>query len=357
MNNKELFYFTATCLTTSLESENNKYVKNQLESNSINWDSVLKICTSNLVLPAFFCNMKRSGLLTFLPEDLVNYMNYITSINRSRNHQIIKQARQLNDLLLSNNIKPVFLKGTGNLLAGIYKDVGERMVGDIDFIISKKDYSKSIKILRNYGYYDQYDYHMPHFRHYRRLIKDDNIAAVEIHKELIIEKFSNEFNYELINKDTQKIGGVAVLSYSDKLNLSIISNQINDNAIYFNMISLRNAYDVYLLSKKTSAIDAIKKLHKLKNHLNCFLSVCYEIFNNLTSLEHYKTKKSQLFVRNFNKSLIKTNKQRLKINLIKLFLFIKFRLSFIRKSFFKKKYRKWIFKRLSDKNWYKSKFS
>ena len=357
MNKKELFYFTATCLTTSLELENNTYIKNLLKSNSIDWDSVLKICTSNLVLPTFFCNMKRSGLLSYLPDGLVDYMKYITSVNRSRNYEIIKQASQLNDLLLSNNIRPVFLKGTGNLLAGIYKDVGERMVGDIDFIISKKDFSKAVKVLRNNGYHDLNDYEMPNFRHYRRLVKDNNIAAVEIHKELIVEKFSNEFNYDLINKDIQKIEGFAVLSYSDKLNLSIISNQINDNAIYFNIISLRNAYDVYLLSKKTSAIDAIKKLPKLKNHLNCFLNVCYEIFNNLSFLEPCKTKKSHLFIRNFNKSLTNTKKQRLKINLIKLFLFIKFRLSFIRKSFFKKKYRKWIFKRLSDKNWYKSKLS
>ena len=46
--------------------------------------------------------------------------------------------------------------------------------------------------------------------------------------------------------------GVNFLSYSNKLNLSIISNQINDNGFLFKTISLRNAYDVFLLSKKTN---------------------------------------------------------------------------------------------------------
>ena len=79
-------------------------------------------------------------------------MEHITNINRERNKQIISQAKELNNLLLANNITPIFLKGTGNLLAGIYEDIAERMVGDIDFIFSKEDYPKAITILREFGY-------------------------------------------------------------------------------------------------------------------------------------------------------------------------------------------------------------
>ena len=50
-------------------------------------------------------------------------MEHITDINRERNKQIITQAQELNTLLLNNNITPIFLKGTGNLLAGIYDDI------------------------------------------------------------------------------------------------------------------------------------------------------------------------------------------------------------------------------------------
>ena len=54
--------------------------------------------------------------------------------------------------MLVNNIRPIFLKGTANLLAGVYEDIGERMVGDIDFIFSQQDYPKAITILRDFGY-------------------------------------------------------------------------------------------------------------------------------------------------------------------------------------------------------------
>ena len=117
-------------------------------------------------------------------------MVYITDLNRKRNQQILAQAKSLNELLLSNNVTPIFRKGTGNLLAGIYEDIAERMIGDIDFIVSKEDYLKVIKLLRNFGYSEiaPYEYYFPDEKHYRRLQKENSIAAVEIHSEFLEKK-------------------------------------------------------------------------------------------------------------------------------------------------------------------------
>ena len=81
------------------------------------------------------------------------------------------------------------------------------------------------------------------------------------------------------------------MSYANKLNLSIIANQINDHGFYYKTMALRNAYDVFLLSKKTNAKDAVNTLDKLTNPLNCFLAACYEVFNAVDSLEYNKTQK------------------------------------------------------------------
>ena len=104
---------------------------------------MVKVSTAHYVFPALYCNLKVLDFLKYLPQELVSYMEHITNINRERNKQIITQAQELNSVLLANNIRPIFLKGTGNLLAGIYEDIAERMVGDIDFIFSKEDYLKS----------------------------------------------------------------------------------------------------------------------------------------------------------------------------------------------------------------------
>jgi len=355
LNYKETLFFIAKCLTISLEDKNRQEIEKQLKSTTIDWDNVVKVSTSHYVFPAIYCNFKSADFLKYLPADLVEYMKHITNLNRDRNTQIIQQAHKLNSLLLANNITPVFLKGTGNLLAGLYDDIAERMVGDIDFILSKDDYPKAINVLREFGYseVETYKYYIPEEKHYRRLKKENNIAAIEIHNELLIENYLNEFNYSFVEKDNQIINGVTVLSYANKLNLSIIANQINDNGFYFKTMALRNAYDVFLLSKKTNAKDAVNTLNNLTNPLNCFLAACYEVFNNVASLEYNKTTKTASYLSVFNSQFInrKTTKRRHK--LIKRYLLLKNRLNLIYKSIIYKEYRVWLFNRVTDKNCYK----
>ena len=274
MNYKETLFFIAKSLTISLEEKNRDEIELILKTTDVDWEAVVKVSTSHYVFPAIYCNFKRADFLKYLPADLVDYMKHITNINRERNEQIIAQAKELNSVLLGNGVKPLFLKGTGNLLAGLYEDIAERMVGDIDFVFSKENYPKAIAIVRKFGYseVEKYKYYIPEEKHYRRLQKENNIAAIEIHKDLLSEKYVNEFNYNFVEKDSQVTNEVAVLSYANKLNLSIIADQINDNGFYYKRMALRNAYDVFLLSKKTNAKDAVNALDKLTNPLNCFFS-------------------------------------------------------------------------------------
>ena len=357
MSYKEILCFIATCLTISLEEKNRVVIQKLLQSDMIDWDAVVQLSTSHYVFPALYCNLKRADFLQYLPQDLVNYMEHITNLNRERNEQIITQAKELNTLLLANNITPIFLKGTGNLLADLYEDIAERMVGDIDFIFSKEDYPKAISILREFGYSDvlKTDNRYPQFKHYQRLKNDNNIAAIEIHKELLIEKYANEFNYNFVEKDSQFINDISVLSYANKLNLSIIANQIDDSGSYYKTMALRNAYDVFLLSKKTNAKNAVNTLDKLTRPLNFFLASCYEIFNKVDSLEFNETTQTASYLSVFNRQLINSRKTKRQYNRIKTYLFIKERLIILYKAILYKDYRVWLFNRLTDKNWYNEK--
>ena len=358
MNYKETLFFIAKCLTISFEEKNRDEIEFMLKTMDVDWDAVVKLSTAHYVFPAIYCNFKRADFLKYLPQELVSYMEQITNLNRARNKKIITQAKELNSLLLDNNITPIFLKGTGNLLAELYEDTAERMVGDIDFIFSKLDYPRAIDVLRDFGYSEvkKQEYYPPdEFRHYRRLQKENKISAIEIHKGLLsIKKYTNEFNYSFVAKDTQIINDVAVLSYTNKLNLSIIANQINDRGFYYKSIPLRNAYDVFLLSKKTNAKDAMNSLNKLRHPLNCFLAACYEVFNTVESLEYNNTKKIASYLSVFNSQLTnsKLTKRKSKFNK---YLYIKKILHVLYKAIIHKEYRVFLFNRLTDKKYYKEK--
>jgi hypothetical protein len=281
-------------------------------------------------------------------------MKHITDLNRERNQQIIDQAKEINELLLTNNITPIFLKGTGNLLENLYEDIAERMVGDIDIILSLENVKKADKILKDNKYTSKSTIFDDH-RHLARLTNLNKIAAIELHKELLIEKYSDEFNYMIIQKDTQTINDVNVMSFDNQLALSIIANQINDSGIHYKSFALRNAYDVFLISKRTIAIHAFDKFINLKIPLNCFSASCYEVFNKPKSLAYNSTVEIAAYLNTFKEQLedkVLRNKSHQKT---KRKLFIKSRLEIIYKSFFDKTYRKWLIKRTTDKNWQKDK--
>jgi hypothetical protein len=350
LNYKETLFFIAKCLTISSEEKNRDEIEIILKTTDVDWEAVVKVSTSHYVFPAIYCNFKRAIFLKHLPDDLVDYMKHITNLNRERNTQILQQANKLNRLLLANNITPIFLKGTGNLLAGIYDDIAERMVGDIDFLFSEEDFFNAIDILKKDNYSKsegQLDYFQG-FRHYSRLVKPANIAAVEIHKEVTIEKHRGEFNYKIISEDAQLINDFSVLSFENQLSLSIISSQINDYGFELKNFTLRNAYDVFLLSKKVDTKKVISKFTKLKNPLNCFIANCNLVFGDLESLGYFKTKESDKYLKAFNKSLYKS-KSTTKINfkLIKINLNRQF--GILCKSIFISENRKWLLNRIKSK--------
>lgn len=357
MTYKETLFFVGKCLTINHEKHNRIIVENELKSNNIDWEAVVKLSTEHYVFPALYCNLKKANFLEYLPSDLVEYMKHITDLNRERNEQIILQAKEINTLLLQNNITPIFLKGTGNLLEGLYDDIAERMVGDIDFIVSKNDYLQTIKEfdLNGYDKVTEDDYSFPQFKHYDRLKKDNKIAAVEIHKELLIEKYAKEFNYDFVKNTIQNSNGAHVMSFDNQLSLSIIAKQINDDGFHYNTIALRNAYDVFLLSKKTTAKNAFKGFETLKEPLNCFLAICYTAFGKIDSLSYNKTTESEKYISVFLKNLENPLKSKKTEKITSTKLFIQKRLSIIKKSFLDKEHRSWLLKRISDKNWQREK--
>ena len=110
-----MLFFIAKCLTISLELKNRDDIELILKKMDVDWEALVKVSTSHYVFPAIYYNFKRAGFLKYLPSDLVEYMIQITNLNRDRNMQIVRQAKKLNSLLLDNGVRPIFLKGTGNL--------------------------------------------------------------------------------------------------------------------------------------------------------------------------------------------------------------------------------------------------
>lgn len=345
MNYKETLFFVGKCLTISHEEHNKIIVENQLKSGNVNWDNVVKLSTEHYVFPALYCNLKRAKFLHYLPKELVNYMEHITDLNRERNLQIIEQAKEINELLLAHNITPIFLKGTGNLLEGLYEDIAERMVGDIDFLVAAEELNNVNEILLKNNY-SSTSLILGAFRHLPGLTKEKKIARLEIHSGLTKGKYVTEFNYNQVKNATFIYKKCKFLSYNDQLCLSIIAKHINDDGIYFKNIALRNAYDAFLLSKKTDTLKAVENFDLLFNPLTNFIALCNFTFGEINSLK-FKASKETEAILTFNAKALNSDSFRKKyIKKWTKYLSLKAKLNIIVKSIYKKEYRIWLFKRI-----------
>ena len=147
-----------------------------------------------------------------------------------------------------------------------------------------------------------------------------------------------------------------VLSYSNKINLTIIANQINDKGYYYKTIGLRNAYDVFLLSKQTVAGIAMGSLQILKEPLECFVASTFEVFNRPTSLQYISTKATTTFLKRFQIQLSNPSRTKRRHRILNIKILLQSRLEILWKAVFDRKTRKWLFYRLSDPKWYQEKW-
>jgi hypothetical protein len=347
MNYKETLFFVGQSLTVNHDPKNKVLIEKRLKTKSVDWESVVKVSTAHFVLSALYCNFHKAKFLKYLPQDLVEFMKSITNLNRERNEKLLAQVKELNIYLLGHQIKAIFLKGVSNLIANLYDDIGERMLGDIDFIVSKEDYEKTIYLLKEFGYY-QIERDLPEFhRHYPSMIKKNNIGAIEVHKELLREKYSPKFNYSHIKNSLIKIKNFYLIAYPKQLHYNLLVHQMNDNGFIYNLISLRKAYDVHLLSKKVNMKNYLDELKEFKNPIYCFIAAHNRLFN--TAIPNKTNKKTQEYVDIYdqllNNRVFREKFQKRK----KLKLTWDYKINILIKSLYKKDYRIWLQKEIKRK--------
>lgn len=258
MKYKQALYFIGKCLSLSQYPNRRLEVYNQIKKGEINWPKIVKVSTGHMVLPAVYLNLNRTNLLQYLPEDLAVYCEEITCLNRRRNKAIIQQSKTITDLLKQHKIRPIFLKGTAHIIEGLYLDIAERMVGDIDLIVPKNQVEKVATILINEGYKPMSPFvegEQRYSKHYSRLIHPKAIGAVEIHWALTLQSHKTSLNYQTISKEKRFVNSVYVPSYSHQAIHNMLNTQINDKGFLYGKISPRQLYDGFLLLFKPHVLE------------------------------------------------------------------------------------------------------
>ena len=118
----------------------------------VDFNKLIFLASSHLMLPSLYHNLIVKKLDKMIPNDLLCYLKEIYKINSERNLKLIEEINEIVQVLTKNKIEYALLKGSANIVNKIYDELGERMVGDIDILVSKNNGLKTQNILKENGY-------------------------------------------------------------------------------------------------------------------------------------------------------------------------------------------------------------
>ena len=222
---------------------------------SVNFEKFTKLTSSHLMLPSLYVNIKEKNIENKIPIEFYNYINEIFILNQERNIELVTEMNEISNVLNSSNLDYSFIKGPAILTTNLFKNRGERMIGDIDILVKKEDSIMAKEILENIGYISKKNKKVFKIEgiHFDRQINKNKIFAIEIHNQLL--KKSGLINEKKFLKNKLTINGLNVPKISDLLYHNIYNYQINDFGYNYLNYSFRSYYDTYIISKKINKIN------------------------------------------------------------------------------------------------------
>jgi hypothetical protein len=170
-------------------SEDVAALRRQIREQEIDWPPALWTANQNLITPSLWPELLGLGLADETPPEIQNYLAEIHRLNTLRNQQIRLQTLEIAKLLNTIGIEPILLKGAASLFRTIYRDLGSRMLTDIDILLPRDKAMDCWELLRSSGYgphgnCENTPSH-PHPHHLHPLSRPGEYAVIELHHDVL----------------------------------------------------------------------------------------------------------------------------------------------------------------------------
>ena len=303
MTPKDGLWFIGDCLALSVNPERSYSIKQIINSGNIDWKLLVYLSSNQLVLPAFYLNLKRNSLLSGLSKNLISHFEYLTYLNRARNHKILIQIKHISELLWEKGLSPIYIKGAAHLVDGLYEDIAERMLSDIDLLLGEESVINAFSHMLDNGYKpinNSVDINTHIGRHLPRLVKEDEVCAVEIHYRILSPRYSRYFDYKSVKNSLRKpkpSDTFYVFSYQNMILNSILNAQLNDAAQKHYKTFLRHGYDLMLLAQRTSPLEAANSFSYFLPLINDYLLFSADLLSYPKGLNYKETRSAKCYVK------------------------------------------------------------
>lgn len=263
------YHLIGQILSLAVHAEKTSMVEEKLRDPHLPWLKLISTGSNHLVLPAVYIRLRETGLLPLLPDIISEHLENIFRLNLERNQSIIRQSEEINELLKTEGIPVLFLKGVGNIFDRLYSSHGERMIQDIDILVPEAHWIKSAELLQSVGYQNHIPYdaeRISYQKHFPRLYRNAKVASIELHRFAVGSKYENVFSAKSIweeKKTARELPSAFVMCDNNKIIHNFIHSQLEHQGHIYARIFLRNLYDQLLLSQR---IDPYKTMQVWGKH-------------------------------------------------------------------------------------------
>lgn len=219
------------------------------------WRGLLEIATGTLVAPALHPWLARAALLERLPAEVAEYLGTLTRLNARRNVLLREHAALLAQHCAQAGARPRLLKGLA-LLGAVYGE-GERMLGDLDLLVSPDRVDAVRARLQADGYRELASApgQSPSRHHLPALVHADRHGAVELHFDIVASDRGREALHQVVAGLPQawhaaSLGGVPVERPDATLHVGhrFVHDLSHEPGYLRAWLPLRGMLDVYRLS-------------------------------------------------------------------------------------------------------------
>lgn len=356
MNGKQIYYFIGQLLSNGLEKDHPDSIIQDLKSPEFDWNKLIAAGSNHLVLQTIYCKLRERDQINLLPGEIHKHLKYIYDLNYKRNSDILKQVNLINQALNKEGIFPMYIKGVGNIIDGVYSDIGERIMLDIDLLVNKENLDAARNILIQIGYSNtpvKKSIQYSKAKHLLPLIKEGGAAAVEIHRYPVEFRYRETLSEAQVWKNKklfESCGKCFVMSDRHKILHNFIHAQLEHHGHAYARTYIRNLYDLLLFSGREDIGVVFNQMNQYRSKAICYMKVMEETFKVNASGKTKLNVRNRLFL------------ARYKINLVSRFVgLITYYTTFILRSYIfipvrtlgDRELRRMLPKKLFDKDFYK----
>ena len=275
------------------------------------WTNLVSIANELLVTAPLWSGLRRSALDALVPADVAEYLRAFQAFNAARNRAILDQLDELVAALNSLDIEPMPLKGSAYLVSGLFPDLGDRYLSDIDLLVPDGAVVSTESTLSQLGYQPAYEKDFSLHHHLVPMVHPERPVAIEIHRSpaprSVQPAVPTAELWRAAERSTTRTGRIWLASPTDTSLLSFLHSQIVDRNEWLFWMPLRLFNDVHSFQRRHGReIDWVRNLQRaervgaarsLRRYLNVLreltgVEACSEVRGSMADTAYFLACKS-----------------------------------------------------------------